>query len=72
MGLDSDIGEGFKNLTGGFSSAIKSAGSGFNGFMNNIGSGMGGILGGVNKLFNSPMTIILLLVGGVVIIKFLK
>ena len=65
-----DITKPFANLASGFGGALNNLSGGASDAMRAVGQGYSGMMGGVGKLFSSPMTIIVLIIAGVVAIKF--
>lgn len=67
----SDLLKPVSNITSGIGSGIGSIFGGVGSAIGSFGKAAGGFVGGVGKFLTSPMTLILLLIGGVVVLKFM-
>ena len=69
--ITSGVGQGIAGLGAGVGAGVGAIGKGVGTGVGAVGGGMGSIYKGFGKLASSPLTLIILVIGGVVVLKFI-
>ena len=72
MTIFHDLLQPIDNITAGIGGAVSGIGHGVGSGIKSIGGGVGNIYSGFGKMMGSPLTLIFLVIGGVVVLSVLR